>query len=48
MLGDVLGKFSFQSAYGFRVGQSQQLTHLKPKFDNVKQEALNNKYKVFV
>eukprot|EP01084_Bolivina_argentea_P020606 38314_1 len=39
-----MGIFSWQSAHGFRTGQCRGLQHLKPKFKNVKDEALLNSY----
>eukprot|EP01083_Nonionella_stella_P242806 846662_1 len=39
-----MGIFRWQSSHGFRTGQNRGLIHLKPKFDNPKEEALGNSY----
>eukprot|EP01083_Nonionella_stella_P070625 189073_1 len=44
LLVENMGVFRWQSAHGFRTGQNRGLAHLKPKWKNVKEEALNNSY----
>ena len=41
------GVFRWQGLYGFRMNrfeQIEQLSHLKPKFANIREEVLNNQY----
>ena len=38
------GVFRWQSPYGFQVHQNRSLSHIKPRWKNVKQEALYNPY----
>eukprot|EP01083_Nonionella_stella_P251272 867110_1 len=44
LLVENMGLFRWQSVHGFRTGQNRALAHLKPKFKNVREEALNNSY----
>ena len=39
-----MGVFRWQSAHGFRTGQERGLSQLKPKYANIKEEALHNSF----
>eukprot|EP01083_Nonionella_stella_P001119 3241_1 len=39
-----MGIFRWQSSHGFRTGHNRGLMHLKPKFANLKEEALDNSF----
>eukprot|EP01084_Bolivina_argentea_P018120 33784_1 len=39
-----MGVFRWQNPHGFEIGKNQQVSHYRPKFKNIKQEALMNEY----
>ena len=39
-----MGTFTWQRSHGFGPGQNQGLSHIKAKWNNIKEEALNNEY----
>eukprot|EP01084_Bolivina_argentea_P288190 494619_1 len=44
ILVEKMGVFRWQNPHGFGPGQNRQMCHYKPKFKNIKQEALHNPY----
>eukprot|EP01084_Bolivina_argentea_P242675 407035_1 len=40
-----MGVFRWQNLHGFQTGDNRELSHLQPKFKNIKEEALNNEFK---
>eukprot|EP01084_Bolivina_argentea_P002738 5070_1 len=40
-----MGAFRWQNLHGFKTESNNEVCHLKPKFKNIKEEALNNEFK---